>query len=62
MRLLQCDYYIQKNLALNAKTVVSNYHYMFLELNYVEDFKKRELLICDEAHNLEGTLMSQKTT
>ena len=57
----KCDYYIQKNLALNAKTVVSNYHYMFLELNYVEDFKRRELLICDEAHNLEGTLMSQLT-
>ena len=32
---------------------------MFLELNYVEDFTKRQLMICDEAHNLENTLMSQ---
>lgn len=56
-----CDYYRQKNEALNAKTVISNYHYMFLELNYVGDFTKRELLICDEAHNLENTLMSQLT-
>lgn len=54
-----CDYYIQKHLALNSKTVISNYHYMFLELNYVGDFTKRELLICDEAHNLENTIMSQ---
>ena len=54
-----CEYYRQKNAALNAKTVISNYHYMFLELNYVRDFKKRELLICDEAHNLENTIMSQ---
>ena len=54
-----CDYYIQKHLALNSKTVISNYHYMFLELNYVGDFKKRELLICDEAHNLENVIMSQ---
>lgn len=54
-----CDYYRQKFTALNSKTVISNYHYMFLELNYVGDFTKRRLLICDEAHNLENTLMSQ---
>ena len=54
-----CDYYIQKHRALNSNTVISNYHYMFLELNYVGDFKKRQLLICDEAHNLENVIMSQ---
>ena len=54
-----CDYYFQKFLALNSKIVISNYHYMFLELNYVGDFTKRQLLICDEAHNLENTLMNQ---
>ena len=54
-----CEYYHQKNVALEAKTVISNYHYMFLELNYVGDFTKRQLLICDEAHNLENALMSQ---
>ena len=57
----ECDYYTQKHIALNSKTVISNYHYMFLELNYVKDFTKRHLLICDEAHNLENTLMSQLT-
>ena len=54
-----CDYYRQKFEALNSKTVISNYHYMFLELNYVGDFTKRQLMILDEAHNLENTLMSQ---
>ena len=54
-----CDYYIQKHRALNSNTVISNYHYMFLELNYVGDFKKRQLLICDEAHNLENVIMNQ---
>lgn len=54
-----CHYYAQKYDALNSENVIANYHYMFLELNYVEDFTKRELLICDEAHNLESMLMSQ---
>ena len=54
-----CPYYYQKYLALNSKTVISNYPYMFLELNYVKDFNKRRLLICDEAHNLESILMNQ---
>lgn len=54
-----CPYYNQKFEALNARTVVSNYPYMFLELNYVEDFQKRDLLICDEAHNLESQIMNQ---
>jgi Rad3-related DNA helicase len=54
-----CDYYLQKYSALDFKSVISNYHYMFLELNYVGDFTNRQLLICDEAHNLENTLMSQ---
>ncbi len=56
-----CPYYYQKYLALNAKTVISNYYYMFLELNYVKDFQKRDLLIFDEAHNLESTLMDELT-
>lgn len=55
----ECNYYSQKNDALDAKTVISNYHYMFMELNYVGDFTERQVMICDEAHNLENTLMSQ---
>lgn len=54
-----CPYYRQKYEALNSRNVIANYHYMFLELNYVEDFTRRSLMICDEAHNLESMLMSQ---
>ena len=54
-----CHYYYQKYLGLISDVAIANYHYMFLELNYVEDFKNRNLLICDEAHNLESTLMNQ---
>lgn len=56
-----CPYYYQKYLALNSKAVISNYQYLFLELNYVKDFQKRDLMICDEAHNLEAMLMDQLT-
>lgn len=54
-----CHYDYQKWVALNADVVISNYPYLFLELNYVEDFKKRKLMIFDEAHNLENTIMNQ---
>ena len=57
----RCDYYMQKNEALESGAVISNYHYMFLELNYVGDFEKRDLLIFDEVHNLENVLMGQLT-
>ena len=56
-----CPYYYQKYLALNAESVISNYPYLFLELNYVKDFQKRDIFICDEAHNLESMLMDQLT-
>ena len=54
-----CEYEYQKWIAINSEVVISNYHYMFLELNYNQDFNKRKLIICDEAHNLENTIMHQ---
>lgn len=54
-----CEYEYQKWVAINSDVVISNYHYMFLELNYNQDFNKRKLLVCDEAHNLEDTIMQQ---
>ena len=56
-----CQYYYQKFLGLTSKVTIANYPYMFLELNYVDDFKKRSLMICDEAHNVESVIMSQLT-
>lgn len=56
-----CSYYQQKMDALNCPIVVSNYYYALLELNKVGDFKKRDILILDEAHNLENILMGYLT-
>ena len=54
-----CEYEYQKWVAINSNVVISNYHYMFLELNYNQDFRNRKLIVCDEAHNLENTIMNQ---
>jgi len=54
-----CPYHCQKYKAMQSDVVVSNYPYMFFELNYVRDFSERNILICDEAHNLESTIMNQ---
>jgi Rad3-related DNA helicase len=54
-----CEYDYQKFLGLISKVVISNYHYLYYELNYVKDFTKRKLMIFDEAHNLEEILMGQ---
>ena len=54
-----CPYLYQKYLALESDITIANYPYMFLELNYVEDFTKRDLMICDEAHNIESMIMNQ---
>lgn len=54
-----CFYFYQKFVGMYSDVVISNYPYLFLELNYVEDFKKRKLMIFDEAHNLEDTVMNQ---
>ena len=54
-----CYYDYQKYLGLVSDVVISNYAYLFLELNYVQDFTKRKLMIFDEAHNLEESIMNQ---
>ena len=56
-----CEYYYQKFLGLNSKVTIANYHYMVMELNYVSDFSKRTMMICDEAHNIESMMMNQLT-
>ncbi|WP_458404044.1 helicase C-terminal domain-containing protein [Methanobrevibacter sp.] len=56
-----CGYFYQKFEGMNSKVTIANYPYMFLELNYVDDFFKRELMICDEAHNIESMIMNQLT-
>ncbi|MGL4669858.1 MAG: helicase C-terminal domain-containing protein [Methanobacteriaceae archaeon] len=53
-----CSYLEQKAEGVNSDIVVTNYDYGFLELNYVQDFINREIMILDEAHNLENKIMN----
>ncbi|MDR3222702.1 MAG: ATP-dependent DNA helicase [Methanobrevibacter sp.] len=52
-----CHYWNQKANAINSPITLINYDYAVLELNYVKHFGKRDLLILDEAHNIEDKLM-----
>lgn len=52
-----CIYRREKSIALHSDVVITNYSYANLELNNSSDFTKRELMVCDEAHNLETQLM-----
>ncbi|MDR1818959.1 MAG: ATP-dependent DNA helicase [Methanobrevibacter sp.] len=52
-----CNYWDQKANAISSPITLMNYDYAILELNYVKHFGKRDLLILDEAHNIEDKLM-----
>jgi Rad3-related DNA helicase len=53
----RCRYWDQKAAAIESNITLMNYDYALLELNYVKHFGKRNLMILDEAHNLEDKLM-----
>lgn len=53
----KCNYWEQKAEAVNSKITLMNYDYALLELNYVKHFNKRNIMILDEAHNIEDKLM-----
>lgn len=53
-----CHYWEQKANAINSPITIMNYDYALAELNYVKHFRKRSLLILDEAHNIENKLMN----
>ena len=53
----ECPYFTAKDVAMAANVTTLNYAYFLAELNYAGGFKERELLVLDEAHNVEGALM-----
>lgn len=53
-----CHYWQQKTNAIISPITLMNYDYAILELNYVKHFGPRNLLILDEAHNIENKLMN----
>ena len=52
-----CNYVYQKCVALDSDTVITNYAFYFYELNNMSGFKKRQLVVFDEAHNVEDIVM-----
>ncbi len=54
-----CQYWEQKAHGINSPITLMNYDYALLELNYVGHFGKRELMVLDEAHNIENKLMQR---
>jgi len=52
-----CTYYKQKWDSFREKVTVGNYAFFFSELRFTEDVRKRKLLVCDEAHDLERQLV-----
>lgn len=52
----KCPYSQAKMRALGSPVACLNYSYFLRELHHRNDFGERELMICDEAHNLESQL------
>ncbi|RAP50628.1 MAG: ATP-dependent helicase [Methanosphaera sp. SHI613] len=53
----KCPYWNQKAIAIEEPVTLLNYDYAYLEFNYVQHFQKRNLMILDEAHNIEDKIM-----
>lgn len=53
-----CPYFVAKDVAIAADNAIMNYAYYLAELNYSGGFGPRDLLVLDEAHNAEASLMS----
>lgn len=53
----RCPYWVQKVEAINSAKVAPNYTYMLHDIAYSKDFRRRELLISDEGHNIEKQIM-----
>jgi ATP-dependent DNA helicase DinG len=52
-----CVYYEQKWDAFRAPVAVANYSFFLAELRHTDDIKRRRLLVCDEAHDLEKQMV-----
>lgn len=53
-----CEYLLALHKALQSKTVITNYDYLFYAGNYAQQLDTRDLLILDETHNFENKMMS----
>jgi ATP-dependent DNA helicase DinG len=52
-----CPYYKQKWDSFRKDVTVGNYPFFFSELRFTDEIRRRRLLVCDEAHDLEKQLV-----
>lgn len=57
-----CPYWRQKVEGILSPITMLNYNYAISDYRFVNHFPFRKLMICDEAHNIEGLLMSELET
>ena len=53
-----CPYWEQKTIAMASPISILNNAYALTDFNYIKDFKERDILIIDEAHAIEESIMS----
>lgn len=54
----RCPYMVDKTNSMNQQLACLNYSYFLAETYYKGDFGQREVMIADEAHNVESALQS----
>jgi len=57
-----CEYWKQKVSGIHSPIAMLNYNYAISDARFVNHFPYRKLIICDEAHNIEGLLMNELET
>lgn len=54
-----CNYWVAKSLCASSDVAIMNYDVLMVDRMYVNHYLERDLMICDEAHNIESKVMSQ---
>lgn len=54
----KCKYRKNLKIAQTCKTLLTNYHHLYFAGNYAGIYDERDLLVLDEAHNFEKTIMN----
>jgi len=54
----KCEYNQAKEHALSSKIILTNYVYCLFMKRFSEEFEPRKLMVCDECHSIEGTIMN----